>query len=908
MTGAGRATGAGEEDPATRRFAEFLAGYHAGEGSLDALCAAHPEHEPRFRRWWARLLAAGEVRSGGHSSAGERFGPYRLVRELGRGAQGVVHLAVDERLGREVALKILPAHRALGSEFVRRFAREAELASRLDHPGIGTVYERGEVGGTPFLALRYVRGETLAEGIARAQQRAGGSPRCVRLAAWPDGETIGETQAIARLCLFLAQVADALHVAHAANLVHRDVKPGNVLIDAKGNPVVVDFGLARDLEEPALTLTGDLVGTPAYMAPEQLAALRIPPDARADVYSLGVTLYECLTLRRPFTGATRAELYQQILASDPPPPRALHRGITRDLQVVVLTAMDRDRRRRYAGMAEFAADLRAVAAGAAIQARPPGPLRRVLRLATRNPGLASAVVAVVAILGVGLVLSLAYVREARRARTAFERLGDRTLLAGALAAVDSLYPVRPERAAAFAEWQARHVAPLRERLPAHRAELAALESAASPRDPERDQLLRQASPLQAERTRLAGELTLIDVGLEERGGPRIPMLRRLLEWRAARQQQRILAIDAELDRLRAWRFPSPEAQAAHAALRDLVRDIGAFLAPGGLAERVARDADLAARIHAESVVAHAEAWRGVAARVARRDPGRTIGPQIGLVPLGPDPASGLEEFCVLGSGTLPARDPASGRLQLGAEHGLVLVLLPAGEVRLWDDDAPRSDSVALDWFLLAKHELTRGQWRRLFGGEPPGNDLLLANGCDRDDLPVEAVPWDVAVEHLGRHGLLLPSEAQWEYAARGGAQGRHWWGEGLPPNSPPPANVRDASYLTAALQPRAAGFNYDDGFALLAPIARTRANEFGLYDVYGNVAEWCREAFVPGSLAPYPRDAGDGYHRVPAYGQRTVRGGSFLTLLRNMSLGIRDGMHETVAHVGVGVRPARRVE
>ena len=320
------------------------------------------------------------------------FGPYALHSELGRGGQGTVYLAEDQRLGRKVALKVLTAAVApVPEDRLRRFRREAEAASKLDHPNICAVHEAGEVDGVPYIAMRYVEGETLSHRIQQARLRA---EREERERGDDDGSTSPNSRrGIANVVGLIERTASALHQAHEQGLIHRDIKPGNIMVTPDGDPVLLDFGLARDelADEHTLTHSGDLLGTPAYMSPEQLTAHRIPLDRRTDIYSLGATLYECLTLERPFTALTRAELYHQILHADPSAAGSLNRQIPRDLQVVIETAMEKDRNRRYQSALDFAEDLRRFRAFEPIRAKPIGKLLRTRRWCQRHPAFAVAI-------------------------------------------------------------------------------------------------------------------------------------------------------------------------------------------------------------------------------------------------------------------------------------------------------------------------------------------------------------------------------------------------------------------------------------------------------------------------------------------------------------------------------------
>jgi WD40 repeat protein/serine/threonine protein kinase len=364
-----------------------------------------------------------------------KVGPYRVLRELGRGSQGQVYLAEDTRLSRRVALKVLSTSFAPSASVVHRFQREAAAASKLDHPGICSVYEAGTADGVPYIAMRHVEGETLAKQIASSREKAataadtiaGGS---LDATGAPDSSGDSSTtgsgtppssrEEILGAVHLVERAARALHAAHEAGLIHRDIKPGNIMVTPEGDPVILDFGLARDVDSELQTIThsGDLVGTPAYMSPEQLLAQRIPLDRRTDIYSLGVTLYERLTLQRPFDAPTRDGLYQKILTGNAPDPRRLNSHIPRDLKVVLETALERDRGRRYKTAFDFAEDLRRVRSYEPIRARPAGPLLRFRRWTQRNPVLATATLGLFLLLATGLAISLVLLREVAEERQA----------------------------------------------------------------------------------------------------------------------------------------------------------------------------------------------------------------------------------------------------------------------------------------------------------------------------------------------------------------------------------------------------------------------------------------------------------------------------------------------------------
>ena len=467
----------------------FIERYRSDEDAgqvrpLDAYLDQFPDHEEAIAREYLALVAAPEGESCQRPPS-EGLGPYRLVRELGRGGQGVVYLAEDTRLGRHVALKMLVGLGAGADAVVQRFRREAEVASRLNHPGICSVLDAGVAEGVPYIAMRYVEGESLSHHIG-AGTRSDSTEDVSFLdlsdaeppTEW-DGTRSGDVtmsrEQLQRILGLVEKVARALHAAHSAGVLHRDVKPANIMVGKDGDPVILDFGLARsnDDDQVSLTDTGDVFGTPAYMSPEQVAGVCHRLDARSDVYSLGVTLYECLTLRRPFDAATREGTYRAILTQEAPDPRCLNRAIPKDLTVVLETALAKERDRRYQSAAAFADDLRAVAEMRPVRARPVGVFGRAARWARRHPARATALVGLMVALPIvagmaGYIRANADDVEAeRRARTQalvevhleagfFElRSGERERAAREFRAALALDDGSPEAAAGLASFYLR---------------------------------------------------------------------------------------------------------------------------------------------------------------------------------------------------------------------------------------------------------------------------------------------------------------------------------------------------------------------------------------------------------------------------------------------------------------------
>ena len=265
-------------------------------------------------------------------------GRYRVIRRLGSGGMANVYLAEDEELGRRVAIKVLDDRHAKDEQFVERFRREAKNAASLSHPNIVSIYDRGEAEGTFYIAMEYIEGRSLKELIVARGPLA-----------------IGQAVAYAR------QILGAIRFAHRKGIVHRDIKPHNVLADSDGRLKVTDFGIARAGAASQMTEAGSIIGTAQYLSPEQ--ARGAPVDQRSDLYSVGVVLYELLTGSVPFTGDTPVEIAMKHISSVPEPPSAKRPEVPHDLDLVVLRALAKDPKERFQSAEEMDAELARVAAG-----------------------------------------------------------------------------------------------------------------------------------------------------------------------------------------------------------------------------------------------------------------------------------------------------------------------------------------------------------------------------------------------------------------------------------------------------------------------------------------------------------------------------------------------------------------
>ena len=339
---------------------------------------------------------------------GDVFGSFRIEKELGRGGMGVVYHATHQALDKEVALKVLPQASSPVSKNLERFLREARTAAKLHHTNIVPVFDVGQADGIAYYAMQLVEGSgvdlLLSQWFGQASQHQSDAetiaPSIVRktLASNEMSEHtivgLPETHSdwdscFRQIASIGIQVADGLQHAHSCDVIHRDIKPSNLIVDGNDNVWITDFGLSRHVDDPSLTHTGMLLGTPRYMSPEQAAAAAKPIDHRTDIYSLGATLYELVAQRPPFNASTPVEFVMAVLERSPPPLRRLNPHLSKDLETVIQKSMAKDPDNRYQSAAAMADDLRRWSAGESISARRASPIERLGRWAKRNPAWAA---------------------------------------------------------------------------------------------------------------------------------------------------------------------------------------------------------------------------------------------------------------------------------------------------------------------------------------------------------------------------------------------------------------------------------------------------------------------------------------------------------------------------------------
>jgi serine/threonine protein kinase len=400
-----------QDAEAGRVFDSYLAALEAGRlPDPEGLLAAHPHLADQLRAClevmrWADRLAEGQM-----TGPGFVLGDFRIVREIGRGGMGIVYEAEQLSLGRRVALKILPASAAIDPKQFRRFQVESHATACLHHTHIVPVFTTGHEQGVYYFAMQYIEGQGLdavirslrqLEGLEEIESTAPEDGKDSRV-EFPRGRGFFET--VARLGI---QAAEALDYTHALGIIHRNIKPANLLVDVHGDLWVTDFGLARVQADRGLTTTGDVLGTMRYMSPEQVVGDRGLIDHRCDIYSLGATLYELLTLCPAHDGRDRARLVRRIGLEEPKPPRLLNPAIPRDLETIVLKAMAREVPQRYASARDLADDLRRFLDHRPIRARRPSLWMWTRKMVRRHRTAVMSVASALLIMGLAFGIAVA---------------------------------------------------------------------------------------------------------------------------------------------------------------------------------------------------------------------------------------------------------------------------------------------------------------------------------------------------------------------------------------------------------------------------------------------------------------------------------------------------------------------
>ncbi len=789
--------------------------------------------------------------------APERVGPFRILERLGEGGMGVVWLAErKEPIQQRVALKVIRTDR-LDRRYRARFAMEQDALARMDHPNIARLLDAGDDRGQSWFAMEYVPGQPLGE-YCREHRLTVAS----------------------RLQVF-QQICDGVQHAHQKGILHRDIKPGNILVrEVDGRPVakIIDFGLAQPVDPLQIRATlhesmRQIVGTFAYMSPEQASRTEGDLDTRTDVYSLGVVLYELLTgelpldleamqrrgidafgdfLREqePQKPSTRVsslgERLQSTAAERGVSPYRLRSCLRGDLDWVTMRALARDRQHRYATAHELGREVERFLRHQPVEAGPPSLWHSGRKWCRRHLRLLAAA-ATVLVVGAGFaVQNVAHAAE----RLEFER--------------DAALAAEPLVALGLLEDQKRF----------------GLDEASE-------------APLRA--------------------------------WLAT---ARGLVAKEELHRQRLARHPDAQTE------RYLRHTLPAVVAMVDENEYLVQGIEWVRREMAD----HAAAWeRSIAEIVA--DPRYGIAampPQFGLVPLGRDPRAGLHEFglldpVLLEDASRQVQRAADGALQLGPYSLAVLVLVPGGQFVQGTSDVaePGIDpavatseqparKVDVPPFFLGKHEVTQAQFAHVTGANPSywtdvrvakRQEVLRTAGVATDHVrtrllrsrgvPVSDLTWVDAEQCATRAGVRLPTESEWEYGARGGTTGP-WSCAASESELRRHANLVDCIEDVARVRawPGDGWFTGNDGFAPPAPVGTAAANPFGLHDVHGNVCEWCADRMRDYDDAALAESVGSERKRV-------VRGGSFQSPIQDSRSAARREVSMNAGARDFGFRFAR---
>jgi serine/threonine protein kinase/formylglycine-generating enzyme required for sulfatase activity len=888
-------------------LAEGLRRLHAGDTSAwRRLLREQPDRAIELESHVRRLQLHGFLTDAASSAY---VGPYKLLRRIGGGGMGIVYRARHEVDNVECAVKLVRPEYLDGDQGRRRFHREVTALQCLGHRGIVGFQDVGIEDVVPWFAMELVEGSSLAGWIAKARDEGADSRALQWLARSNDPPAHDELRPWARFVgTVLVRVLDALQHAHERGVLHRDCKPSNVLVAEDGRAVLIDFGLAHLAAATTITRTGDTLGSLPYMAPELLRADG-QPSVASDVYAVGATMYHALGLQLPFVGANAEGVRHGILCSEPRDLRDLDPGLPPAFATICGKAMAPEAKYRYPSAAAFAADLRALLAGAAPLARRPGSWLRLRRWTRRHP-LRAIVLAGALAFATVLPTSLLWVQSIELRNT--QRLLDLRLVGELVGSERQLWPAEPavvSRPDGMDAWLVQ-VDDLLSRKGRYLAEWKALRARGRlmsdgerARDPSWQRIQRQLVELRQ---------NMCDATTEKKASWE--------DWYAELREHEAPLL-RRLEVAEGVAFADPVEARRFQELSDLVLGIEELAT---LRDRVSARRELVGRLRAASLDDAAEAWRATLDAIA--DPvhnpryrGLRMQPQFGLVPLGQDSESGLFEFAHLASGAPPVRG-ADGKFRIDEAHGIVLVLLPGGHVRvgadldpagaLYDPDAAASDTpsveVRLVPFFLGKYEVTQAQWVRQRGHNncliKPGSAVENPDRPVTGAHPVDLVSYLEASRITREWGLSLPTGAQWEYAARGGTTGPTWCGN-RPELLDGAANLFDRDLLST---PWNSGGDHGhvqpaDGWPVHAPVGRFRANPFGFHDVLGNVAELTLDA-------PRRYDFGlrDGDGRTGNVDSGALRGSAFNTAARECRVSRRI---DTVPDLPTGgLRAARALE
>ena len=877
-----------------------------------------------------------EHRSFDDDLTGLQLGGFEIVRCIGRGAMGDVYEAVERSMDRRVAVKVLRRRDAPSLSASRervleaRFREEIEVLGRLDHSGIVPIHSTGcDEEGRRFFAMRLVTGEDFQTIIDRVQAEDPG---------WSMERALG---------VFL-RVCETMVFAHHRGILHRDLKPSHILVGPFGEVYIVDWGLAKILRErePAreeiegeessashLTLHGDVLGTPAYMSPEQAAGRVEEVNERSDVYSLGAVLYHLLSGMAPFSDSNASRpassvVLERLRWGPPLPVASLRPRMPAELVAICEKAMARDATKRYPSPKDLVEDLSAFLENRVVSAYRTGPFVELCKWVGRNR-LAAFLLVMCGALALASSSGTALVLAARNRALNAEREQRLTWVTVTMLARDLLEEANvlepiPANLPELERWLERS----QEILAGREGFAEDLRGWEKRRGTEPDDVRREEIQLRIQRNDA-------DVGMirsaGRSGSDRFEEIHEAerRDYLERNRGQTLDDIEENTPVLREslantpHRFTTTDDEVGYEQLSELDAALASLAQRRELMEKRAERTRRAKEL--EQAERYRERWDEAITAVSTSDVYGGLQLEVipGLLPLRADSESGLWEFWHLSSGDEPWPDPETDRYRIEEETGIVLVLLPAGSFLMgaqaldpegpgYDPEAENMESpvheVTLDAFLISKYEVSQAQWLRMTGTEPSYHPRATSEHLlTRDPRhPVENLPRGVARKALHTFRLTHPTEAQWEYAARAGTTAP-WWTGSDPESLQGRENFGDLSRkrLPNRYYPEVHWRSHDDGYPFYAPVDAFEPNPWGLHNTLGNVGEWVLETYADYA---WPVATGRGERLDRETREHLNRGGYFDDGPREARVSRRTPQSESQGLATIGLRPVRSIE